>query len=90
MPFTEDFNADLLWSFVAISHCKIDRLECDLDSNKQAQNHSRIEQNGSEVRSVELERLIEQGIGLNERRNAFNFFCGFPAVWNLVVIGLRA
>ena len=26
------------------------------------------------MRSVELERLIEQGLGLIERRNAFEFF----------------
>ncbi len=69
----EDDLADLLWSFVAIFHRKIDRLERDLDANEQAQNRSRLEQNGSEVRSVELERLIEQGIGLIERRNAFEF-----------------
>lgn len=50
----EDDFSDLLWSFVAIFHRKIDRLERDLDSNEQAQNRSRLEQNGSEVRSVEL------------------------------------
>lgn len=70
----EDDLADLLWSFVAIFHRKIDRLERDLDANEQVQHRSRLEQNGSEVRSVELERLIEQGIGLVERRNAFEFF----------------
>ncbi|MGE5515994.1 MAG: DUF2493 domain-containing protein [Bacteroidota bacterium] len=70
----EDDLADLLWSFVAIYHRKIDRLERDLDANEQAQHRSRLEQNGSEVRSVELERLTEQGIGLVERRNAFEFF----------------
>jgi hypothetical protein len=70
----EDDLADLLWSFVGIFHRKIDRLERDLDANEQAQTRSRLEQNGSEVRSVELERLIEQGIGLIERRNAFEFF----------------
>ena len=70
----EDDLADLLWSFAAIFHRKIDRLERDLDANEQAQNRSRLEQNGSEVRSVELERLIEQGLGLIERRNAFEFF----------------
>lgn len=64
---------DLLWSFVAIFHRKAERLERDLDTNEQAQTRSRLEQDGSEVRSVELERLIEQGIGLIERRNAFEF-----------------
>lgn len=72
----EDDLADLLWSFVAIFHRKIDRLGRDLDANEQAQRLSRLEQNGSEVRSVELERLIEQGIGLVERRNAWAFRCG--------------
>ena len=70
----EDDLDDLLWSFVAVFHRKIDRLERDLDTNEQAQNRSRRGQDGSEVASVELERLIEQGIGLTERRNAFEFF----------------
>jgi hypothetical protein len=70
----EDDLDDLLWSFVAVFHRKIDRLERDLDTNEQAQNRSRRSQDGSEVASVELERLIEQGIGLTERRNAFEFF----------------
>jgi hypothetical protein len=54
-------------------HRKIDRIERDLDTNEQAQRRSQLEQNGSEVRSVELERLIDQGLGLIERRNAFEF-----------------
>jgi hypothetical protein len=70
----EDDLADLLWSFASIFHRKIDRLERDLDTNEQAQIRSRRDQNGSEIASVELERLIEQGIGLIERRNAFEFF----------------
>jgi hypothetical protein len=70
----EDDLDDLLWSFVAVFHRKIDRLERDLDANEQVQNRSRRGQDGSEVASVELERLIEQGIGLIERRNAFEFF----------------
>ncbi len=70
----EDDLDDLLWSVVAVFHRKIDRLERDLDANEQVQNRSRRGQDGSEVASVELERLIEQGIGLIERRNAFEFF----------------
>ena len=69
----EEDTADLLWSFVNLFHRKIDRLECQLDANEQSQNRSRLEQNGSEVRSVELEKLVDQGIGLIERRNAFEF-----------------
>jgi hypothetical protein len=70
----EDDLADLLWSFVNLFHRKIDRVERELDSNEQAQRRSQLEQNGSEVKSVELEQLVSQGIALIERRNAFEFF----------------
>ena len=69
----EDDLDDLLWSFVNLFHRKIGRVERDLDANEQAQRRSQLEQNGSEVRSVELERLLDQGLGLIERRNAFEF-----------------
>ena len=42
-----------------------------LDDNEQAQSRSQEEQDGSEVRSVELERLLAEGLSLIERRNAF-------------------
>jgi hypothetical protein len=70
----EDDLADLLWSFVNLFHRKIDRIERELDANEQAQRRGEAEQDGSEVKSVELERLIGQGISLIERRNAFEFF----------------
>ncbi len=70
----EDDLADLLWSFVNLFHRKIDRIERELDINEQAQRRGQAEQDGSEVKSVELERLIGQGISLIERRNAFEFF----------------
>jgi hypothetical protein len=70
----EDDLADLLWSFVNLFHRKIDRIERELETNEQAQRRSQAEQDGSEVKSVELERLIDQGISLIERRNAFEFF----------------
>jgi hypothetical protein len=70
----EDDLPDLLWSLVNLFHRKIDRLERDLDGNEQAQRRGQAEQNGSEVKSVELERLIAQGLALIERRNAFEFF----------------
>lgn len=69
----EDDLDDLLWSFVNIFHRKVDRIARDLDTNEQAQRRSQLEQNGSEVRSVELERLIDQGLTLIERRNAYEF-----------------
>ena len=70
----EEDLPDLLWSLVNLFHRKIDRVERELDTNEHAQRRSQAEQNGSEVKSVELERLIEQGLGLIERRNAFEFF----------------
>ncbi|NUJ81682.1 DUF2493 domain-containing protein [Methylocystis sp. FS] len=65
---------DLLWSFVNLFHRKADRIDRDLDDNETAQRRRQAEQDGSEIRSVELERLIAQGLTLTERRNAFEFF----------------
>lgn len=52
---------DLLWSLVDIVHRKLDRLQRVLDDNEARQRMSQDEQDGSEVRSVELERLIARG-----------------------------
>jgi len=65
---------DLLWACVNVFHRRIGSLERDLDANEQAQQRSQSEQDGSEIRSVELERLTAEGLGLIERRNAFEFF----------------
>jgi hypothetical protein len=46
-------------------------LEPDLDDNEDRQRKSQEKQDGSEVRSVELERLIAQGQTILERRSAF-------------------
>ena len=69
----EDDLADLLWSFVNLFHRKVERVERELDLNEQAQRKAQLEQDGSEVKSVELERLTAQGLSLIERRNAFEF-----------------
>ena len=65
---------DLLWSTVNLFHRAADRIERELDNNEQAQRKSQREQNGSEVRSVELERLTAEGITLIERRNCLELF----------------
>ena len=65
---------DLLWSTVNLFHRAVDRIERELDDNEQAQQRSQREQNGSEVRSVELERLTSEGITLTERRNSMELF----------------
>src|SRR6266852_5185872 len=50
------------------------RLEPELDDNESAQKRSQKEQDGSEIRSVELERLLAQGLTLIERRDAMELF----------------
>ncbi|WP_299657050.1 DUF2493 domain-containing protein [uncultured Tateyamaria sp.] len=62
---------DLLWSTTNLFHRMATRTGRDLDSNEQAQKRAQREQDGSEVRSVELETLIAEGLTLIERRNAF-------------------
>ncbi len=48
------------------------RIERELDDNEQAQRRGQKEQDGSEIRSVELERLTAEGMTLIERRNVLN------------------
>ena len=62
---------DLLWSTVNLFHRATDRIERELDDNEQAQRRAQREQDGSEVKSVELEALIAEGRTLIERRDAF-------------------
>ncbi|MEZ2127682.1 MULTISPECIES: DUF2493 domain-containing protein [unclassified Sinorhizobium] len=62
---------DLLWSAVNIFHRAAERIARELDENEQAQRRAQREQDGSEVKSVELERLIAEGGTLIERQNAF-------------------
>ena len=70
---------DLLWSTVNLFHRAVDRIERQLDDNEQAQRKSQREQDGSEVRSVELERLTAEGITLIERRNCLELFRDLPS-----------
>ena len=65
---------DMLWSMVNLFHRATDRIGRELDDNEQAQRRSQKEQDGSEIRSVELERLIAEGMTLIERRNSMEFF----------------
>ncbi|WP_438810610.1 hypothetical protein, partial [Proteus mirabilis] len=62
---------DLLWSTTNVFHRATDRIGRELDDNEQAQKRAQREQDGSEVKSVELERLITEGMTLIERQNAF-------------------
>ncbi len=48
-------------------------MQRSLDDNEDRQRRSQAEQDGSEVRSVELERLIAEGQTLLERRQVFEY-----------------
>jgi hypothetical protein len=65
---------ELLWSTVNLFHRALNRIERELDDNEQAQRRGQKEQDGSEIRSVELERLTAEGMTLIERRNSMEFF----------------
>lgn len=64
---------DLLWSIVNLFHRAGERIQRELQRNEDAQRSGQREQDGSEIKSVELERHIVEGITLLERRNAFEF-----------------
>uniref|UniRef100_UPI002FE40F10 DUF2493 domain-containing protein n=1 Tax=Hyphomicrobium sp. TaxID=82 RepID=UPI002FE40F10 len=64
----------LLWSTVSLFHRAVARIERDLDANERAQRTSQRAQDGSEIRSIELEQLIAEGLTLIERRNAMELF----------------
>jgi hypothetical protein len=65
---------DLLWSTVSLFHRAVDRVQRQLDHNEDAQKRSQTKQDGSEIRSVELERLLAEGLTLIERRDSMEFF----------------
>ncbi|MGO9641684.1 MAG: hypothetical protein ACLP1Y_10310, partial [Candidatus Acidiferrales bacterium] len=61
----------LLWHLADLFHKKAARAQRQLDDNEDRQKRSQVEQDGSEVRSVELESLIAKGQALIDRRAAF-------------------
>jgi hypothetical protein len=65
---------DLAWGIVNVFHRAGERIERELDDNEQAQKRLQREQDGSEVKSVELERRIAEGVTLLERRDTMEFF----------------
>jgi hypothetical protein len=70
---------DLLWSVPNLFHRAGERIQRELRRNEEAQRTEQGEQDGSEVKSVELERHVAEGITLLERRNAFEFMRDFAA-----------
>jgi hypothetical protein len=68
-----DLN-EILWSTVNTFHRAVERIEKTLDDNEQAQKRLQREQDGSEVKSVQLETLIGIGQSLIERRDSMEIF----------------
>lgn len=52
---------DLLWSVTNVFHRAVHRIERQLDDNEHAQRCLQREQDGSEIKAVELETLTAQG-----------------------------
>ena len=65
---------ELLWGAVNLFHRATGRVERELDDNERAQRRFQTEQDGSEVKSVELERLTAEGQTMIERRNSMELF----------------
>ena len=65
---------DLMWGITNVFHRAAERIERELDDNEVAQRTSQREQDGSEVKSVELERLLREGTTIIERRDTMEFF----------------
>ena len=63
---------EVLWGQVNLFHRATARIERSLDDNEQAQRRLQREQDGSEVKSTELERLTAEGLTLTERRNCMD------------------
>jgi hypothetical protein len=62
---------DLLWRLTDLFHKKASHVQRLLEDNEDRQKRSQQEQDGSEIRSVELETLMALGQSLLERREAF-------------------
>ena len=80
---------DLLWSTVNVFHRAVDRIERELDDNEQAQRRSQEQQDGSEVRSVELERLTSQGLTLSSAATRWNSSAIKPPTSSSAILGPR-
>ena len=65
---------DLLWGITNVFHRAAERIERELDDNEQTQKRCQREQDGSEVKSVELERHLREGTTMIERRDTMEFF----------------
>ncbi|MCP1201070.1 DUF2493 domain-containing protein [Notoacmeibacter sp. MSK16QG-6] len=83
----EDCAEEMLFSLVNAFHRRIGQAEKQLDDNEAKQRDAQDAQDGSEVRSVELERLVDQGLTLTETRNCFEAMRDLAAEHFHVIIG---
>lgn len=65
---------DLAWNIVNVFHRAGERVERELDDNERTQRRLQREQDGSEIKSVELERATAEGLTMIERRDTMEFF----------------
>ena len=71
---SEPDGSDLLWGLVNACHRAAERVGRFLDDNEVAQRDSQQDQDGTEVKSVELERLLAKGQVLLDRRDGLEAF----------------
>ncbi|KSB91682.1 hypothetical protein AS593_06560 [Caulobacter vibrioides] len=69
----EPLTADLLWAAVNLFHRAAERVQRRLDDNEMAQQAEQRRQDGSEVASVALERLLAQGAVQLAQREGLEF-----------------
>ena len=79
-----DERESLLWGFVNALHAQVQRLDRGIDKIAPEMKGLQREQDGSEIRSCELERLTDRVQNLGDRRDAFE------AMRDLAAEGYRA
>ena len=66
-----DERESLLWGFVNTLHAQVQRLDRGIDKIAPEMKDLQCEQDGSEIKSCELERLTDRVQNLGDRRDAF-------------------
>ena len=67
----EDDLQEMMWGVVNVFHRRLEFIDKRLQTNEDEQRQLVRDQNGSEIRSVELERKLIEGEVLLEKRAAF-------------------
>ena len=75
-----DERESLLWGFVNTLHAQVQRLDRGIDKIAPEMKDLQREQDGSEIKSCELERLTDRVQNLGDRRDAFETMRDLAAV----------